>query len=168
MTYPITCLLCTVIGAIASGILEAMFVQVRTATGVGRNLEHDILLTGRLLIGGIGIVVLGYFAQASALQMLLVTFACMAAFAMVHRVVFNIANRKHPTYMGPEIRRADDAQYDTLWHSISAKEEVHGSTIYTLSTVMYIPRFAHAPFVFAVVFEALVCGACILIALEVH
>jgi hypothetical protein len=168
MTYPITCLLCTVIGAIASGILEAMFVQVRTVTGVGRNLEHDILLTGRLLIGGIGIVVLGYFAQASALQMLLVTFACMAAFAMIHRLVFNIANRKHPTYMGPEIRRADDAQYDTLWHSISAKEEVHGSTIYTLSTVMYIPRFAHAPFVFAVVFEALVCGACILIALEVH
>jgi hypothetical protein len=168
MSYPIACLLCTVIGAIASGILEAMFVQVRTATGVGRNLEHDILLTGRLLIGGIGIVVLGYFAQASALQMLLVTFACMAAFAMVHRVVFNIANRKHPTYMGPEIRRADDAQYDTLWHSISAKQEVHGRTIYTLSTVMYIPRFAHAPFVFAVVFEALVCGACILIALEVH
>ena len=168
MSYPIACLLCTVIGAIASGILEAMFIQVRTATGVGRNLEEDILMTARLMLGGIGILFLGYIAHASALQMLMVTFACMAAFAMVHRLVLNIAKRKPATYMGPEIRRADDAQYDTLWHSIAAKQEVHGSTIYTFSTVMYIPRFAHAPFVFAVVFEALVCGACILIALEVH
>ena len=114
------------------------------------------------------IVVLGYIEQASAMQMLMVTFACMAAFAMVHRVVFNLAHRKHPTYMGPEIRRADDAQYDTLWHSIAAKEEVHHDSRYLYSTVHYIPRFAHAPFVFAVVFEALVCGVCLFIAFEVH
>lgn len=168
MTYPTTCLLCTVLLAIASGIIEALVVQVRTATGVGRNLEHDILLVGRLMVGGIGIVVLGYIEQASAMQMLLVTFACMAAFAMVHRVVFNLAHRKHPTYMGPEIRRADDAQYDTLWHSIAAKEEIHHDSRYLYSTVQYVPRFAHAPFVFAVVFEALVCGVCVFIALAVH
>ena len=164
MTYPISCLLCTVLLAIASGILEALVVQVRTATGLGRNLEHDILLTGRLLVGGIGIVVLGYIEQASAMQMLMVTFACMAAFAMVHRVVFNLCHRQALTYMGPEIRRADDAQYDTLWHSIAAKDEVHSDSPYLTSTVQYIPRFAHAPFVFAVVFEALVCGVCLWVA----
>ena len=164
MTYPITCLLCTVLGAIASGILEAFVVRLRTSAGVARNLEHDILITGRLLVGGIGIVVLGYFAQASAMQMLLVTFACMAAFALVHRVVFNLCHRQPPTYMGPEIRRADDAQYDTLWHSIAAKDEVHSDSPYLTSTVQYIPRFAHAAFVFAVVFEALVCGVCLWIA----
>ena len=168
MTYPITCLLCTVLCAIASGILEAFVVHVRIATGVGRNLEHDILLTARLLVGGIGILILGYFAKASAMQMLLVTFACMAAFAMVHRVVFNLCHRKAPTYMGPEIRRADDAQYDTLWHSIAAKDEVHSDSPYLQRTVRYIPRFAHAPFVFAVVFEVLVCSVCLFTALEVH
>jgi hypothetical protein len=168
MTYPITCLLCTVILAIASGIIEALVVQVRTATGVGRNLEHDILLTGRLLIGGIGIVFLGYIEQASAMQMLMVTFACMAAFAMVHRVVFNLCHRKQITYMGPETRTAEDAQYDTLWHSIAAKEEVHERVLFRPDAVQYVPRFAHAPFVFAVVFEALVCGVCVFIALAVH
>lgn len=168
MNYPIICLLCTVLGAIASGILEAFAVRLRTSAGISRNLEHDILITGRLLVGGISILVLGYFAQASALQMLLVTFACMAAFAMVHRVVFNLCHRQPITYMGPETRTAEDAQYDTLWHSIAAKEEVHERVLFKPDAVQYIPRFAHAPFVFAVVFEVLVCSVCLFIAFEVH
>ena len=84
----------------------------------------------------------------------------MALFAPVHRLSFNLAHGQSFDYMGPTFRRDDDSAYDTLWHSVAAKVTTYYDQGISKGKTLYQPRFDGAPFVFAVVFEVLVCMVC--------
>jgi hypothetical protein len=161
MTYHTACLLLTAIGAALSGPIEASWTRYRIRTGNPAKLPHDLLTLVRVVVGGGLLIGLG-FEQRIPVEVVTVTLvACMAAFAMVHRVSFNLAHGQDFEYMGPKLRRDDDSAYDTLWHSVAAKVTMYYDHGINKGKTFYQPRFEGSPFVFAVIFELVVCAACV-------
>ena len=159
MTYPTLCLLATVAGAALSGPIEAAWTKYRIRSGNGAKLPHDLLTFARVAIGGGLFVGLGMEQGLPAEVVTVTLVACAAAFAMAHRVAFNLSHGQAFEYMGPVLRRDDDSAYDTRWHNIAAQRVEYIDHGIHKGLTQYWPRFHGAPFVFAVLFELIMCTA---------
>lgn len=165
MSYPTLCLLLTLAGGILSGPVEAAWVRYRIRRGSGKKLPHYALLALRTIIGGAYFVGLGLEQGIEAVVVTVTFSACLPAFALTHRVSFNLAHGQDWRYMGPAMRRDDDSAYDTFWHDLSASERTyfdHGSH---KGKTLYRPRFPDAPFWAAASLEVIVLVAGMVVAL---
>ena len=153
MTYTTLCVLLSAAGALFSGPMEAAWVRYRIRRGVGKKLPHATLTAVRLVVGAAYLVGLGLEMNAPPLLWLPTLLACMAVFAPLHRVSFNLAHGQDWRYMGPVLRRDDDSWYDTQWHRIAREDMEYFDHGIHKGKTRYTPVFPDAPFYAATIWE---------------